>query len=242
MTHSESLSSIGAAMALAQAELENATKNAQNPHFRSKYADLAEILNTVRPTLTKHGLSVLQFPGFDGGVVTVETMLLHKSGEWIKGEAGAPATKQDAQGVGSALTYLRRYSLAAVCGIAQEDDDGNEASGRQSHNEPRVMPVKGGVVDTTTGEITEDVKPLSTQAERETLERYVLQFVDVPNMLPAEKKTLTVATNVVNDPAALSKHVQDGIKRLKVLLDKYKPLSPIEAEVREQELELVGMI
>jgi hypothetical protein len=128
MTHSESLAKLGTALAKAQAEIENAQKTATNPHFKSKYADLAEIINTVRPTLTKFGLSVVQIPGFAEGVVTVETMLLHESGEWIKGTAGAPASKQDAQGVGSAVTYLRRYSLAAVCAIAQEDDDGNAAS------------------------------------------------------------------------------------------------------------------
>jgi hypothetical protein len=141
MTHSDSLANLGAALVLAQAEIENAHKNAKNPHFKSNYADLAEIINTVRPTLTKHGLSVVQIPGFAEGVVTVETMLLHKSGEWIKGTAGAPASKQDAQGVGSAVTYLRRYSLAAVCAIAQEDDDGNAASQPKQATAAHTAPV-----------------------------------------------------------------------------------------------------
>ena len=128
MEHSETLAKLGTALAAAQAEIENATKNAKNPHFKSNYADLAEIINTTKPVLTKHGLAVVQVPGFYDGVVTVETMLLHTSGEWIRGVSGAPAQKQDPQGVGSAVTYLRRYSLAAVCCIAQEDDDSNSAS------------------------------------------------------------------------------------------------------------------
>jgi hypothetical protein len=239
MTHSDSLANLAGALVLAQGEIENASKNAKNPHFKSTYADLAEIINTVRPTLTKHGLSVVQFPGFAEGVVTVETMLLHKSGEWIKGEAGAPASKQDAQGVGSAVTYLRRYSLAAVCAIAQEDDDGNAASSRNGgQSEPRYQPVKGGVVDTDTGEVTPNATPIATQREREMLERYVLQFVDVENMTPDEKRKLTVATRLVSDPGASSKYVQEGIDRLKLMLAKYKPLTPVEAELREQELEL----
>jgi len=129
MNKSESIKELASALSLAQCEIENASKNAANPHFRSKFADLAEVLNTVRPVFTKHGLSVTQMPGMDAeGNVTVETMMLHKSGEWIASVITVPVGKRDAQGVGSAVTYARRYSLAAVCGIAQEDDDGNAAS------------------------------------------------------------------------------------------------------------------
>ena len=129
MKHSESIKNIAAALLKAQAEMENAHKNANNPAFRSKYADLAEILATVKPVLTKHGVTLLQSPGFADGLVTLDTMLMHpESGEWIRGEWASPISKSDPQGVGSATTYGRRYSLAAICGIAQEDDDGNAAS------------------------------------------------------------------------------------------------------------------
>lgn len=119
---------LSAALSAAQGELENASKNSQNPHFRSKYADLAEIINTVRPVFAKHGLAIVQAPSYADGLVSVTTLLTHKSGQWIRDTATAPASKLDAQGVGSAITYLRRYSLAAFAGIAQEDDDGNAAS------------------------------------------------------------------------------------------------------------------
>lgn len=131
MNHSESLTKLAPAFVAAQAQIENAHKNAKNPHFKSNYADLAEIINTIRPTLAAHGLAVVQIPGFADGVLTMETMLMHSSGEWVAGTSGSPIAKQDPQGVGSAITYLRRYSLAALCGIAQEDDDGNAASPRQ---------------------------------------------------------------------------------------------------------------
>lgn len=134
---SESIAAISAAIAKAQNEVENASKNANNPHFKSKYADLAELLNTVRPVFSSHGLAVLQMPSFDGGVASVETMISHLSGEWISSVCSAPVTKQDAQGVGSAITYLRRYSLAAMCGIAQEDDDANSAVGHQKPQTPK---------------------------------------------------------------------------------------------------------
>lgn len=124
-----------AALADAQGEVENASKNAANPHFRSKYADLAEVLNTIRPVFAKHGLSLFQSPGYDGSVASVTTVLAHKSGGYITGTASCVPAKADAQGIGSATTYLRRYAAAAVAGIAQEDDDGNSAA----HNKPHAV-------------------------------------------------------------------------------------------------------
>lgn len=128
MQKSESIKELATALAKAQGEIENASKNSNNPAFKSKYADLAEVLNTVRPVLAKNGLSVAQFPSLEGTTAHVETLLMHSSGEWISNTASAPLTKQDAQGVGSVTTYLRRYSLAALTGVAQEDDDGNSAA------------------------------------------------------------------------------------------------------------------
>lgn len=117
-----------AALSKAQGEIENASKSSANPHFKSKYADLAEILNTVRPVFSKHGLSLIQSTGFDGSLVTVTTLLAHAAGGYVSAQAACVPAKTDAQGIGSATTYLRRYSAAAVAGIAQEDDDGQAAA------------------------------------------------------------------------------------------------------------------
>lgn len=117
-----------AALAKAQGEIENASKSSTNPHFKSRYADLAEVLNTVRPSLTKHGISLIQSTGFDGSMVSVTTILAHAEGGFITCVASCVPAKSDAQGIGSATTYLRRYSAAAVTGIAQEDDDGQSAA------------------------------------------------------------------------------------------------------------------
>jgi hypothetical protein len=130
MKMSDQINELATALAKAQGEIENASKNSQNPHFRSKYADLAEVLNTIRPVFSKYGLAVAQFPSYLDGVVSVTTILTHTSGQWMQGTASAPATKLDPQGVGSCVTYLRRYSLAGL-GIAQEDDDANSASNRR---------------------------------------------------------------------------------------------------------------
>lgn len=126
-----------AALSEAQAEVENASKNSSNPHFRSKYADLAEVLNTVRPVFARHGLSLLQSTEFDGALVSVTTAVAHKSGGIVTSTASCVPAKTDAQGIGSATTYLRRYSLAAMAGVAQEDDDGNSAA----HAQPPVQKV-----------------------------------------------------------------------------------------------------
>lgn len=137
VTSSESVKSLAEALSKAQGELENAAKSSLNPHFQSKYADLAGLLNVARPVLSKHGLAVLQHPTFEDGKVSVTTILLHSSGEWYKSTLSSPVSKSDAQGIGSATTYCRRYALAAIIGIAQEDDDGNAATGRTSGGEKK---------------------------------------------------------------------------------------------------------
>jgi hypothetical protein len=117
-----------AALAKMQGEVENATKGSLNPHFKSKYADLAEVLNTVRPVLAANGLSVIQSPSFDGGICHVTTTIAHSSGGYVSQEQCHASPPNKTGRIGSATTYLRRYSLAAVCGVAQEDDDGNSAA------------------------------------------------------------------------------------------------------------------
>lgn len=120
-----------AALAGAQGEIANASKNAANPHFKSRYADLGEVMETIRATLPSHGLSIMQSPHFDGSMAHVTTIIAHKSGGYISATASCVPAKSDAQGIGAATTYLRRYSAAALCGIAQADDDGEAAA----HNE-----------------------------------------------------------------------------------------------------------
>lgn len=134
MHQSDSVNELAKALALANKTLENASKSSKNPHFNSKYADLAECLNTVREALADNGLSVTQAVGsvyIEGKLhAVVETQLNHASGQWQRGALMLPVVKPDPQGLGAALTYGRRYGLAAIVGIAQEDDDGNTASGR----------------------------------------------------------------------------------------------------------------
>ena len=120
---------IATALVKAQKAFGPALKSSTNPHFKSRYADLAACVEAVISGLNDNGIALIQkCHNCDNGVM-VETVLIHESGEMLEcGTLHVPASKQDPQGYGSALTYARRYSLMAACGIAPEDDDGNSAS------------------------------------------------------------------------------------------------------------------
>ena len=115
-------------MCKAQSAMGGAHKGANNPFFKSKYADLGEVVKAVKEPFAANGLSYVQFPINDGDRIGVETILMHDSGEWLMNSFTVKATKQDAQGAGSVITYCRRYGLQAVAGIPSEDDDGNGAA------------------------------------------------------------------------------------------------------------------
>lgn len=125
MQKSESIKEIATAMATFQEEVKNITKDGTNPFFKSKYATLENLRETVKEPLHANGLSYSQFPDEDG----LTTILMHVSGEWMMATARLQAKDQTPQGQGSAITYMRRYALAAILGLATEDDDdGNAAS------------------------------------------------------------------------------------------------------------------
>lgn len=129
------------ALAKAFSEIENPLKEALNPHFRSKYADLAAVLDVIRSAYSKYGLSLVQFPGGTPEAPSVETVVFHSGGAFLRGPTvTCKPSKTDPQGVGAAITYLRRYGAAAVAGIFQEDDDGETASGRGKVKAPEPAP------------------------------------------------------------------------------------------------------
>jgi hypothetical protein len=125
---------LATALAKAQAAMKPAVKDSTNPHFKSKYADLTSVWEACRDALTKNGLSVVQATEFDGDLVWIETHLLHSSGEAIKGRYPLRPQQQTPQGYGSAISYARRYALAAMVGVVADDDDGAAASERPATN------------------------------------------------------------------------------------------------------------
>ncbi len=148
---SETTAKLDAALAKAQGEIEAASKDKINPAFRSKYADLSSVWAAIRPALSKHGIAITQWPiHSEDNRLHIVTRLAH-DGEWIRAHFSIPVQKQDPHGYGSATTYAKRFSLAAAVGVvADDDDDGNAASGKRPeqpatvHAKPEVMPSVNG--------------------------------------------------------------------------------------------------
>lgn len=136
---------IYAAFVKAQIGFGPALKTSTNPAYRSRYADLSACIEAVIDALNENGIGLIQKTHQDDKGVTVETLFVHTSGESMSGGTlHVPAAKQDPQGYGSALTYARRYSLMAACGIAPDDDDGNAASKAPQRQQPTAQPKRVG--------------------------------------------------------------------------------------------------
>jgi hypothetical protein len=149
------MKNIASALVRAQRGFAPALKTSTNPHFRSKYVDLAGCIEAVVDALNAAGIALIQRTSEDSTGVTVETVFVHESGEMMEcGKLHVPASKQDAQGYGSALTYARRYSLMAAAGIAPEDDDGNAASKTPA---PKVSATKTDLVPPSRMAVVADV-------------------------------------------------------------------------------------
>lgn len=127
MKMSDSIAQLAEALSKAQGQIDDASKGSKNPFFNSKYADLAAVRAVIREPLAVNDIAVIQFPRSLDGEVEVETMLTHKSGEYMSETLRLPVGKWDAHGIGSAITYARRYGLMSLLGIATDDDDGNAA-------------------------------------------------------------------------------------------------------------------
>lgn len=139
MNHSETIGKLSEALAKAQGAFKPALKDSANPFFKSAYLSLSGAIEACRDALSVNGLAIVQ--ALDGGErLYLVTTLLHSSGEWINSHYPVAPVKNDPQGIGSALTYARRYSLMAMVGIAAEDDDGEAATGRQAPNVPAKPP------------------------------------------------------------------------------------------------------
>ena len=134
MNKSDTIGELTKALAKAQACIKGALTDSENPFFKSKYADLSSVWDACRKPLTDNGLAVIQTSSFlpdHPEMVVIETTLSHSSGEFVAGILVAKPIKPDPQSIGSCITYLRRYSLAAICGVSPEDDDGNAATGKE---------------------------------------------------------------------------------------------------------------
>ena len=156
MPTSPTIAALAAALVKAQSAMGGAKKDSTNPHFKTAYADLASVWDACRAPLANAGLSIVQLVSSErlhpseATHAIIETILAHSSGEWVSSTLAVPLTKSDAQGLGSAITYGRRYALAAIVGVCPADDDGEAAVARptqrtqpaQRAQEPDDVPMK----------------------------------------------------------------------------------------------------
>jgi len=135
---SDQVNELMGALAKAQGEMIHAVKDSVNPHFKSKFADLAAVWQACREPLAKNGLAVTQTMDFAGERQVLVTTLGHSSGQWIKSIVALPIQKPGAQELGSCLTYCRRYALASMVGVYQDDDDGELAQKKEAPRGPKI--------------------------------------------------------------------------------------------------------
>lgn len=142
MNKSDNIKDLAAALLKCQSEMGGVVKNSPNPFFKSSYADLTAVLQAAKPIWSRNGIAVIQHPHSTDRGAGVTTLVMHESGQWIEHEFVLPIVKQDPQACGSAVSYARRYSLAALALLPQVDDDSESAMLRESAKKPE--PVQTG--------------------------------------------------------------------------------------------------
>ncbi|AGZ24981.1 MULTISPECIES: ERF family protein [Staphylococcus] len=202
MNKSESIVELNKALANFHKEVKQPMKDANNPFFKSKYVPLENVVEAIDDVAPKHGLTYSQYPvTTENGLVGISTVLLHESGEFIE---FPPATtkpdKNTPQGVGSALTYMRRYSLSAVFGItSDQDDDGNEASGKSNRNK-QTQPQKAS--SQTIGTLKKEVinfTNLIKGTKNEAPQNVVEQRFGVKNYDLTENEAVQIINKIQNN-------------------------------------------
>lgn len=186
ITHSETIGSLMKAMHAVQGAVDGVAKDAKNPHFKSRYASLEAVVDTIRKPCQAAGLVVVQAPGaIEDGTISITTMIAHaESGEWIRSTMQVPLSKNDPQGAGSAITYGERYSLMALFNLPPVDDDGEAAVHRPTQSEPATLRQQGAV----TGQFVSHAappNPARVKNMREAIDVAVLSELDA---LEADQK------------------------------------------------------
>jgi len=200
---SPTIGKLAAALAKAQGQMSAASKSAANPFFKSKYADLSAVWDVIRDPLSKNGLAVIQTTNGIGKTVELTTRLVHDSGEWIKSVLTMTPIKTDPQGIGSTITYARRYSLAAICGVVQDDDDGNAGSDRAP------IPAKG----------TQPTRPVANNRAAENIEYYPSidfdkNFAAWRKLILTGKKTSEEIVNMIESKGKLTESQKLKIEKV----------------------------
>lgn len=229
---SEHINDLSAALAKAQGAMKTASFNRTNPHFKSKYADLASVLEAIREPLASNGLSITQTTQLrDAGLVLV-TALRHASGQWIESEYPLPATVRP-QELGSALTYARRYSLSAItCIAADDDDDGNAAEAAATRGKPKPPAANVMRPETSAVSPTQAEPPAPPPIPPAPLEKGAGESSDV---MECDRSLAEAAEKGTDALAAAWGLMPDGHKKtLKAALDRRHKPRAAEVDARDR--------
>jgi len=198
MNKSESIGTLAAALSKAQGKYKPVVRNCTNPFFKSHYADLAAIFDATREALMTNELSVIQTNEIsDNGKLVVVTTLMHSSGEWISGTLSMKPVKEDPQGQGSCLTYIRRYAMQQILGVASEDeDDGNIAS--QGGKEIDKKPINAATGDVISEPQRKRLFAISKKAgiSEEDIKAFLLTYGFTSSKLITKDKYEEICTKV----------------------------------------------
>lgn len=221
MQRSDDIKELAAALAKAQGAMDNASKDKTNPHFKSKYATLSSVWDAIREPLSTNGLSIVQLPSLDEqGRIWLDTMLLHSSGQWLSASYSLPATKNDAQGFGSALTYMRRYALTGVGVAPDDDDDGNTASKPEPVTPYSAAPTRQNG-NGNTGNV--DPRMAAEKWQKEALAA-IKSMPDSKSLAAWEDKNTLASIKLRGIDEALHRTLTDA------LADAYERLNPLAAQ------------
>jgi hypothetical protein len=191
MKKSEQIQELAVAFAKAQGELKPAHKNSDNPYHKSKYADLADVWEPAREVLSKHGLSVSQLPEFiEGRGWVLVNLLLHSSGQWIASELPLKPAKDDNQGFGATLTYMRRYGIGPLVGIVvDDDDDGETADGRGKTRNSVQKKQEQNTTKLTAETAKTNIEPIKAEEPKISNNEYIVLQGLLKQLPEEEKKT-----------------------------------------------------
>lgn len=217
MEQSAEINELATALAIAQGQITGALKDSSNPFFRSKYADLASCWDACRKQLSENGLAVIQTTSAENGTVYVNTVLTHKSGQWVRGSLPVKAKDDSPQAQGSGMTYARRYALAAIVGLAQIDDDAEAAQARRNETrgtEHMAVPTETAqqlamqMMEAMEADTEESVKAMSVYDLHVKLRGKSAEYIAAadqlqPKFRKAWKAYVQMAEKIGNESAAL---------------------------------------
>jgi hypothetical protein len=229
------LNELFAALALAQGEGLAALKDAtgQIGQQKTRYADLAACWEACRGPLSKHGLSVIQIPSAEGMRVTIKTILGHKSGQYISAELTMTSTVGTPQGLGSAITYARRYSLCSLVGIAPEDDDGAAASSRQQPKQETRPPARSTKPEDE--DQTQQTEATATTAPEADTRKWPATFQELLDRAATSPKEIKPVVNILHD-WMIQKAGVDGDSKADEIGKRFKAAHPTMASVKPSDV------